>query len=79
MKLCNIRIDGQCHLAVETGRGLVDATAAGFAADMDAVIAGADTAALEMIAADASLPVVESPEYLNVLKHPGKLVCVGLN
>ena len=37
MKLCNIRIDGQCHLAVETGRGLVDATAAGFAADMDAV------------------------------------------
>lgn len=79
MKLCNIMVDGSCHLAIETERGIVDATAAGFAADMDALIAGADTADLEKIAADASLPVVENVEYLNVVKHPGKLVCVGLN
>lgn len=79
MKLCNINVSGCCHLAVETEKGLVDATAAGFAADMDAVIAGEGRSALEKIAADASLPVVESPEYLNVVNRPGKLVCVGLN
>ena len=79
MKLCNIRIDGCCHLAVETERGLVDATAAGFAYDMDAVVAGADLSCLEKLAADPSLPVVENAEYLNVLNRPGKLVCVGLN
>lgn len=79
MKLCNINVAGQCHLAIETERGLVDATAAGFAADMDALIAGVGLCDLEKIAADASLPVVESPEYLNVVNRPGKLVCVGLN
>ena len=29
MKLCNILVEGKTHLALETERGLVDATAAG--------------------------------------------------
>ena len=49
MKLCNIKVNGAAHLAVETARGLVDATAAGCPLDMDAFIAGADLALLESI------------------------------
>jgi 2-keto-4-pentenoate hydratase/2-oxohepta-3-ene-1,7-dioic acid hydratase in catechol pathway len=46
---------------------------------MDAVIAGADRAPLEAVAADAALPVVSAPVYANVVDRVGKLVCVGLN
>ena len=31
MKLCNILVGGETHLALETERGVVDATAAGYA------------------------------------------------
>ena len=79
MKLCNILADGQVHLALVTERGVVDATAAGCTLDMDAVIAGADRAALAAIAADESLPAVENPVYANVVNRVGKLLCVGLN
>ena len=30
MKLCNILVDGACHLACDTATGLKDLTAAGF-------------------------------------------------
>ena len=79
MKLCNIIVDGQVHLALVTERGIVDASAAGFGADMDAVIAGADRTALAAIAENSSLPVVENPLYANVVNQIGKMVCVGLN
>lgn len=79
MKLCNINVSGSCHLAIETQRGLIDATAAGFALSMDELIKGGDMSQLEKIAADESLPTVENAEYLNVVNVPGKLVCVGLN
>ena len=79
MKLCNILVDGAVHLAVETARGVVDAAAAGCPLTMDAVIAGADRAPLEALAADAALPVVPAPVYANVVDRVGKLVCVGLN
>ena len=79
MKLGNILVDGVVHLAVETARGLVDATAAGCGLTMDAVIAGADRAPLEALAADAALPVVEAPVWANVTDRVGKLVCIGLN
>ena len=79
MKLCNIKVSGECHLAALTDRGVVDLTAAGFAPDMDALIAGADMSALEKLVSDSSLPTVETPEYLNIVNKPGKLVCVGLN
>jgi len=79
MKLCNINIDGAMHLAVITARGVVDATAAGFAMNMDEVIRSGELDALEALAADESLPVVEKPVYANVLNNAGKLVCVGLN
>ena len=79
MKLCNILVEGKTHLALETGRGLVDATAAGCSLTMDEVIAGADRAVLEAFAEDESLPVVERPVYANVVNKTGKLLCVGLN
>ena len=56
MKLCNIKVEGAVHLALSTPRGVIDASAAGFAPDMDAVIAGADTVQLEKLAVDESLP-----------------------
>ena len=61
MKLCNIVLDGETRLAIVTERGVVDAAAAGYGRNMDAVIAGADRAELEKIAADESLPVMEAP------------------
>ena len=79
MKLCNIKAEGETHLAVLTDRGLIDASAAGFASDMDSVIRHGVCDELLKIAEDASLPVVAEPEYLNVVNAPGKLVCVGLN
>ena len=79
MKLCNIQAGGETHLAIETARGVVDAAAAGCRLTMDAVIAGADRAPLEALAADASLPVVTEPVYANVVDRVGKLVCIGLN
>lgn len=79
MKLCNIVVDGETRLAIVTERGVVDAAAAGYGRNMDAVIAGADRAELEKIAADESLPVMEAPVWANVVNRPGKLVCVGLN
>ena len=77
MKLCNILVDGAVRLAVVTERGVVDAAAAGLS--MREVIAGADRAPLEAIAADPSLPVAAEPVYANVVDPVGKLVCIGLN
>lgn len=79
MKLCNILLEGEIHLAAETARGVVDLTAAGCPLTMDEVIAGADRAALAALAADESLPVVAAPVYANVVNTVGKLVCIGLN
>ena len=79
MKLCNLQVGGEIHLAVETARGLIDASAAGSPLTMDAVIAGADRAPLAALAADASLPAVAEPVYSNVVNTVGKLVCIGLN
>lgn len=77
MKLANIIVGGQTHLAIETERGLVDAAGSGLS--MEQVIAGQGAEKLHALAADSSLPVVESPVYANVLSRIGKLVCVGLN
>ncbi len=79
MKLCNITVGDETHLALMTGRGLVDATAAGYAGCMEELIAGGCRRALEKLAADESLPVVEAPVFANVVNRVGKLVCVGLN
>lgn len=79
MKLCNIVLGGETHLAIDTARGMVDATAAGFAGDMDQVIRGTGLDELSGIAMDESLPLVEAPVYANVVNKTGKLVCVGLN
>jgi len=79
MKLCNICVENQVHLAVETPRGLLDLTAAGCPLTMDEVIAGADHSEIETLAQDAALPVVAEPNYANVVNHTGKLLCVGLN
>lgn len=77
MKLCNILVNGEIHLALSTERGIVDASQTGLT--MSAVIAGADRAPLERLAADPALPLVEEPVYANVADPVGKLLCVGLN
>ena len=79
MKLANILVEGQCHLAVETPRGLIDATAAGCALTLDALLHGADRAPLEALAADSTLPTVAEPLFCSVVERTGKLLCVGLN
>lgn len=79
MKLCNIIVNGGVHLALVTERGVVDATAAGCRLDMDQLILGADREPLRRVEEDASLPVVETPQYANVVNKAGKLLCVGLN
>ena len=79
MKLYNIAVGNETHLALMTERGLVDATAAGYTGSMDELIAGGCRCALEKLAADEKLPVVEAPVFANVVNRVGKLVCVGLN
>ncbi|MDO4983778.1 MAG: fumarylacetoacetate hydrolase family protein [Eubacteriales bacterium] len=77
MKLCNILVDNELHLAVMTDRGVVDAHSCGLS--MNDVIAGAGRGELEKIAADSSLPTVDAVELANVVEPAGKLLCVGLN
>lgn len=77
MKLCNLLIDGKTHLGLVTERGVIDASAAGLR--MEDVIAGADRAPLEALAADPAAPVVERPVFANILERADKIVCVGLN
>ena len=79
MKLYNITVGNETHLALMTERGLVDATTAGYTGSMDELIAGGCRCALEKLAADEKLPVVEAPVFANVVNRVGKLVCVGLN
>ena len=79
MKLANIKTAAGIHLAMETGRGIVDLTAAGCPLSLQDLICGADRSALSELAGDSSLPVVESPVFENVVSPAGKLLCVGLN
>ena len=79
MKLCNIIMEGETHLAVQTDAGVLDLTAAGFPMDMDALIATGSGAAAAHFLAEKALPAVEKPVYANVVNQTGKLVCVGFN
>ena len=47
MKLYNIIVDGNIHLAADAGFGLVDATAAGFSGTMESLISGEGMEQLE--------------------------------
>ena len=69
MKFCNLSVDGESHLAVLTEDGYLDLSSE---ATMEELIAG------KLIPA-GPYPVVENPVYANILNHPGKLICVGLN
>ena len=79
MKLCNIYVDGETHLALVTSRGIVDLQAAGYNGSMMELISGGQVRALDKYAQDESLPVVDRPVYANVVEPIGKLLCVGLN
>ena len=79
MKLCNIIVDGETHLAVYTAEGIADATAAGFSGSMDRLIAGEGMAELRALCEGRRLPAVAAPVFANVVNKPGKLLCVGLN
>ena len=77
MKLCNLLIDGKTHLGLVTERGVIDASGTGLR--MEDVIAGAERAPLEALAADPAAPAVERPVFANILERADKIVCVGLN
>lgn len=79
MKLCNINVNGETHLALVTSRGVVDLKAAGYAGSMNQLISGGCAKSPERYAEDESLPVVERPVFANVVEPIGKLLCVGLN
>ena len=79
MKLANIKTVSGLHLAAETERGYVDLTAAGCPFSLQDLICGADRTVVQDLAADTSLPVVESPIFGNVVYPAGKLLCVGFN
>ncbi|MBR6209033.1 MAG: fumarylacetoacetate hydrolase family protein [Oscillospiraceae bacterium] len=79
MKLCNVIVGEETHLAVVTPRGVVDAAAAGCRLTMDEVIRGADRSALATIAGDERAPVLSQPRFGNVVDTAGKLLCVGRN
>lgn len=79
MRLCNINVNGENHLAIGTDGGIIDVTAAGCTLTMDEVICGAGKGELERLAADRSLPVLENEKYENIVNTVGKLICVGLN
>ncbi len=79
MKLYNIIIDGNIHLAADAGSGIVDVTAAGFSGRMEELISGGSLSAVRALAEDASLPRVEAPVFANIVNTPVKLLCVGLN
>lgn len=79
MRICSIKVGGETHLGIAGARGVIDATAAGYPHSIDEVIAGADRFALAALERDDSAPIVAAPEYLNIVSHLGKLVCVGLN
>lgn len=76
MKLYNICIGEETHLAVEAGEEIRDLTAAGFDASIDDVIAG--RAEIDDAIIGRAYPA-ENYTYANVVNAPGKLVCVGLN
>lgn len=76
MKLYNINTDGGTHLAAEAGGSIRDLTAAGFEYEMDDIISGKVSVGSSSI---EKAPAVTDPVYANVVNHPGKLVCVGLN
>lgn len=77
MKLCNLQIGNETHLALVTERGILDASGTGVT--MDALIAGADRAPLEALAANPAAPVITESVYANVVDTIGKIVCIGLN
>lgn len=81
MKLANAFVQGETHVLVWGQFGPVDATAAGLTADMEQLIAGQYRAELMKIAEDPRLPVMDEKElcFANIVEHPGKLLCVGLN
>ena len=79
MKLCNIQVNGETHLALlRDDNTAADLTAAGFGFSMDEVISGVGAAELRSFAS-RTLPTVNSPVFADILNRAGKLVCVGLN
>ncbi len=77
MKLYNLLVGGEQHLAADNGSGIRDLTAAGFPLNMDKLIRSNAISEAESYLDQA--PVISNPVFSNVVNTPGKLVCVGLN
>ena len=77
MKLYNLLVGSEQHLAADNGSGIRDLTAAGFPLNMDKLIRSNAISEAESYLDQA--PVISNPVFSNVVNTPGKLVCVGLN
>lgn len=78
MKLYNLIVNNEVHLGIETDKGLIDLSGAGYAFSMEDVISG--KAIPEEAYRDVS-PLSPDGGYSigSILSRPGKLICVGLN
>ena len=78
MKLCNILVGDAVHLALYDAPGVVDLTAAGFPYTMEQVLQGQGRQELAQWQATGQ-EMVASPRMANLISHPCKILCVGLN
>ena len=83
MKYITFLRDGAPRVGVVTDAGLVDATALGFPATLNGLIAGgAEMAARlreRLAAGEGETVEMTGLRYSNVVETPSKIVCVGLN
>ena len=77
MKLYNLLVDNEVHLAADNGNGIRDLTAAGFPLNMDMLIRSNTVSEAESFLDNA--PAIRNPVFSNIVNTPGKLICVGLN
>ena len=77
MKLYNLLVDGNQHLAADDGSGIKDLTSAGFPLNMDMLIR--NDAVSEAKSYLENAPFVHNPVFSDIVNTPGKLICVGLN
>ena len=77
MKLFNLIVDREIHLAADNGTGIRDLTAAGFPLTMDMLIRS--NALSEADSYLDKAPMISNPVFSDIVNTPGKLICVGLN
>lgn len=79
MKLCNIQAGSEIHLAVQADNQVFDLNASGYRHTMEEVISEKLLGQLRDFCSSEALIPVGDVTFSNILKHPEKVVGVGLN